>query len=288
MKVAIIGGTGKMGRWFASFLLKEGKEVVIIGRNEKKLLEAREQLGVEATTNLEAVKTADVVMISVPIDSFEEVVRQVKPHIRPKQIVVEITSVKASPVEMMHKHLKTAVVLGVHPMFGPGARDIANQNFVLTPTNPEEAALAEKVKSYLEEHDTRVTMMTPQGHDEMMSVVLGLSHFIAIVSADMLLSLDRFREMEAVSGSTYRLLLTLVKGVVSEDPELYASLQMNFPHMTEIEGLFLKSSKTWADIVKRQDKQEFVRRMKALKDRLEKTDPSFNTAYENMYRLLGK
>ncbi len=50
MKVAIIGGSGKMGQWFASFLLKDGKEVVITGRNEKKLLEAKQQLGIETAT----------------------------------------------------------------------------------------------------------------------------------------------------------------------------------------------------------------------------------------------
>ena len=41
MRVAIIGGSGKMGRWFADFLLKDGKEVVLTGRNQKKLLEAK-------------------------------------------------------------------------------------------------------------------------------------------------------------------------------------------------------------------------------------------------------
>ena len=71
MKIAIIGGYGKMGRWFAEFLLKDGKEVVISGRNEAKLLEVKQQLGVEATSdNREAVKNADVVIISVPIDGF--------------------------------------------------------------------------------------------------------------------------------------------------------------------------------------------------------------------------
>ena len=44
MRVAIIGGSGKMGRWFANFLLKDGKEVVITGRNEGKLLEAQQEL----------------------------------------------------------------------------------------------------------------------------------------------------------------------------------------------------------------------------------------------------
>jgi len=289
MKVAIIGGSGKMGRWFASFLLKDGKEVIITGRNEKKLLEAKEQLGVEVTTSFSsAVKSADVVLISVPIDNFEEVVKQLQPYLQPKQVIIDITSIKVFPVETMHKYIKTGLVLGAHPVFGPGARDILNQNFVLTPTNKKETALAQKIKQYLEARGARVTLMTPQEHDEMMAVILGLSHFIAIVSADTLLSFDRLKQMEAVGGSTYKVLLMLAEGVISEDPEFYASLQMNLPKITEIEELFQKSSKTWADVVKNKDRQEFVKRMNALKDRLEKGDPDFRKAYENMYKLLER
>ena len=286
MRVAIIGGSGKMGRWFASFLLKEGQEVIITGRNEKKLREAKQQLGVEVATGFEAVKSADVVLISVPIDSFEEVVKQLPPYLHSKQIIIDITSIKVSPVEIMHKYLKTGLVLGTHPMFGPGAKGILNQNFVLTPTNDEETALAEKIKQHLEIRGARATLMTPHQHDEMMAVILGLSHFIAIVSADTLLGLGNLKQMGAIGGSTFKVLLTLAEGVISEDPEFYASLQMNLPGMTEIEELFQRSSKTWADIVRNKDRHEFIRRMNALKDRLEKTDPDFRKAYENMYKLL--
>ncbi len=288
MKVAIIGGSGKMGRWFANFLLKDGKEVIITGRNERKLLEARQQLGVEVATSMEAVKNADVVLISVPIDNFEEVVKQLPPYLNPKQVIIDIMSIKVFPVEAMHKHIKTGLVLGAHPMFGPGARDILNQNFVLTPTNQKETALAQKVKQYLEARGARATLMTPQEHDEMMAVILGLSHFIGIVSADTLLSFDKLKEMGAIGGSTYKVLLTLAEGVISEDPEFYASLQMNLPRMTEIEEQFQRSSKTWADIVRNKDRQEFVRRMNTLKDKLEKADPDFRKAYENMYKLLER
>jgi len=287
MRVAIIGGSGKMGQWFANFLLKDGKEVIITGRNEKKLLEAREQLGVETTSSLSsAVKSADVVLISVPIDNFEEVVKQLQPHLHPKQVIIDITSIKVFPVETMHKYIKTGLVLGAHPVFGPGARDIVNQNFVLTPTNEKETALAQKIKQYLEARGARATLMTPHEHDEMMAVILGLSHFIAIVSADTLLSFDSLKQMEAIGGSTYKVLLTLAESVISEDPEFYVSLQMNLPKMTEIEELFQRSLKTWADIVKNKDRQEFIKRMNALKDRLEKSIPDFRKAYENMYKLL--
>ena len=103
MRIAIIGGYGKMGRWFADFLLKDGKEVIIAGRNQEKLLEVKQQLGVEVTTsNVEAVKSADVVLISVPIDGFDSVVKQIAPHTHPEQAIIDVTSVKASPVEAMH------------------------------------------------------------------------------------------------------------------------------------------------------------------------------------------
>ena len=285
MRVAIIGGSGKMGRWFASFLLKDGKEVVISGRNEKKLLEAKRQLGVEVASNVEAVKSADAVLLSVPIESFEEVAAQISPHIQPRQIVVDISSIKVFPVETMHKHLKTRLVLGVHPLFGPGAGSITNQNFVLTPTNDEERALAQKIRKYLEARGGRVSLMTPREHDEKMAIVLGLSHFIAIVSADTLLSSD-LRQTETISGITYKVLLTLVESVLSEDPELYASLQMNLPNITEIEKLFQRKAKVWADLVKNKDRQKFVQQMKILRDKLEKGNPDFGRAYQNMYRIV--
>lgn len=245
-----------MGRWFARFLLKDGKEVVITGRNQKKLLEAKQQLEVEVATNVEVVKNADVVLLSVPIDNFEEVVEQISPYIHPKQFVIDITSVKVFPVEIMHKHIKTGLVLGAHPMFGPGAKGITNRNFVLTPTNDAERALAQKVKEYLEARGARTMLMTPSEHDEMMSVVLGLCHFIALVSADTLLSFDRLKQMEAIGGTTYKVLLTLAEGVISEDPEFYASLQMSLPNMAEIEALFQRRVKTWADLVKNRDRQK--------------------------------
>jgi len=277
-----------MGRWFTSFLLKDGKEVIITGRNQKKLLEAKQQLSVEVATNIEAVKSADVVLLSVPIDSFEEVVKQISPYTHSGQVIADITSIKVMPVEVMHKYIKTGLILGTHPVFGPGARDVASQNFVLTPTNDDERALAQKVKEYLEARGARVTMMTPHEHDEMMAVVLGLAHFISIVSADTLASFDKSSLMRAVGGTTYRVLLTLVESVISEDPELYASLQMSLPNMAEIEELFQRSSKTWADLVKDKDRQGFVKRMTALKDRLEKDNPDFGKAYQSMYKIMER
>ena len=285
MKVAIIGGSVKMGRWFARHLLAEGDEVVISGRTESKVMEARRELGVDTASSVEAVKDADVILLSVPIDTFEDIVVELAPHTQPEQVVVDITSVKVMPVAAMHRHLKTRLVLGTHPLFGPGAKGITGQNFVLTPTNDEEEALAERVRDYLETRGARVSLMTPEEHDDKMAVILGLSHFIAVVAADTLISSNKVAQPTALGGITYKVLLTLVESVISENPELYASIQMNLPGVAEIEALFQEKVAEWAEMVKNKDREAFIRQMKVLKNRLEKENPDFGKAYENMYRL---
>ncbi len=285
MRIAIVGGSGKMGQWFARLLRGEGNEVLVVGRSEEKLRHVRSDLDIETTTDISRVGDADVVIVTVPLDAFELVIGQVAPHVNSAQVVVDFTSLKAKPVDIMHTYIGAAVTLGTHPVFGPGAKSLANQNFVLTPTNEREYALALRVKEYLETHKARVSLMSPEEHDRMMTVILGLAHFIAIASADTLLSMDRFQEMKQIGGTTFRVLYTLVESVLSEDPELYASLQMGFPDISIIEGQFRQSVETWANIVKNNDRQTFVDRMTALKDRLEETDPDFRTAYEDMYRI---
>jgi prephenate dehydrogenase len=288
MKVAIIGGAGKMGQWIARHLLREGIQVVITGRNQEKLIAAGKKLGVPVATNVEAVKQADVVIISVPPETFETAVKGIVPYARAEQLFFDVTSLKTTPVEIMHRYINKGTILGTHPVFGPGAKSAANQNFVLTPTNEEEAVLAGKTKQYLEARGANVSVMTPTEHDRMMTVVLGLAHFIAIVSADTLLSLEKFEEMKKLGGTTFKVLYTLIESVISEDPELYASLQMSFPNIEEVEGLFQSKTKLWAEMVKNGDQQGFIRRMSTLREKLEKTDPAFKHAYENMYRITEK
>jgi len=282
-KVAIIGGYGKMGRWFARFLLGEGRQVVIAGRDQAKLEQAASELGCAFASDEEAVKQADAVILSVPIGSFEAITREIAPFARPGQYIFDITSVKAQPVEIMHRHFSGCRVLGTHPMFGPGADSIAGQRFVLTPCDDGEGSLAAKVRAYLEGRGAEVAVMSPSEHDELMSIVLGLSHFIALVSADTLLSLAKLKEAAVVSGTSYRLLLTLAEAVVSEDPDFYSTLQMSLPGMAKIEEIFLAKADSWLDLVRHGDRDNFVRRMSHLREQLRREDPDFDSSYKNMY-----
>jgi prephenate dehydrogenase len=286
LKAAIIGGSGKMGKWFARFLMQEGYEVVISGRNQDHLAAARKELGVMIASNIQSVKNADICLISVNIDSFEDVVKEISPYVNPEQIVIDVTSIKEYPVSVMHQYLKTTHILGTHPLFGPGARDLANQNFALTPTSEVEDRLAQKVSGLLKSKGARVSLMRPHEHDEIMTVVLGLAHFIAIVSADTLAGTGRMQQMKALGGSTYRVLTTLAESVISEEPELYATLQMRLPGLSNLEAIFQKNVVTWADLVRNHDRAGFAENMAALKKKFAESDINFGQAYGNMYKIM--
>lgn len=287
MKVVIIGGYGKMGRWFARALSAvEGLEVTIAGRDGAKLREAALQLGVKAAPALEAVMNSDAVILSLPIDSFEAICRELAPAVQRGQYIFDLTSVKRRPVEIMHKYFRGCRILGTHPMFGPGAASASGQRFVLTPTNSDELALAGIIHRYLEEWGARASIMSPAEHDELMSIVLGLSHFVALVSADTLLELGKLEEAEKVGGTSFRLLMTLAKAVTSEDPGFYSTLQMNLPGLTSIEDIFLSKARVWADMVKSGDGPGFAAKMRELEVKFRQADPGFADAYDNAYRLL--
>jgi prephenate dehydrogenase len=284
-KVAVIGGSGKMGQWFARLLVQEGKSVTLIGRNKTKLEEVQKKLNVAVSTKIGDIKLADAIIISVPVDNFEDTVKEMSPYTYFGQLIFDITSVKTIPVDLMHRYITNGQILGTHPVFGPGARSLANQNFVLTPTTPQEAKLAQKAEDFLVKREARVQIMTPAEHDSMMSVILGLAHFIAIVSADSLAGLEKLKEMESIGGITYKVLWTLVESVISEDPELYASLQMNLPQLPDLQQQFLKNTAEWTELVKNKDKDEFVRRMRAIRQQLETKSNNFGKAYDNMYKI---
>jgi len=285
MKVAIIGA-GKMGRWFTKFFLEEGDSVIVSDKDEGRLLKIRDEFGVETDSNVNAVKSVDRVLICVPLDDFEDVVKEIHLYIRPDQVVMDICSVKEIPVKIMHKYIKTGTILGTHPVFGPGAKNIKNQNFILTPTNSKEKRIAEDFKVWLEGRQANVFIMFPRKHDELMSVVLGLPHFLGLVVCDTLLDYGNFLETKRVAGASYKMLLTLAEAVASEETVFYTSLQLNLPEIEKIEGLFFEKSREWLNLIKRKDKSAFASKMELVKLRLTEANPDYAKSYEVMHKLL--
>jgi prephenate dehydrogenase len=285
MKVAVIGA-GKMGVWFAKFFLSKDYDVILADRKKEKL-EKQKNLLVDLTTNFEeAVKDADQILLCVSINAIEEVVKAISPAIHEGQIVMDICSIKETPVKTMHKYLKAATILGTHPVFGPGSNGVKHKAYVLTPTNAKEQEFAEKFKHWLEHEEAHVFIMTPKKHDELMSVVLGLPHFLGLVACETLLEQKDLPETKKVAGTTYRMLFTLAEATALETPELYASIQTNLANLGEIEDLFMTKAQELLTLIKNRDQKAIVERMEQLKKKLATADSDFEESYEVMYKML--
>jgi prephenate dehydrogenase len=285
MKTAILGA-GKMGVWFAKFCREKGERVVLADRNREKLAKLREELKVETADFEEAVRDADRIMICVSISAFEEVVKRIAPAIREGQVVMDICSVKAFPVKVMHENIKQGLVLGTHPVFGPGSSGVKHKAFILTPTNAEEKEIAEGFKKWLEREQARVFVMSPERHDELMAIVLGLPHFLGLAACDTLLEQPNFSETKKVAGTTYKMLFTLAEVTAVETPDLYASLQAHLPELEKIEELFMAKARKWLDLVKRGDSAAIAKRMEQLKAKMTEVDSDYAESYELMYKML--
>jgi prephenate dehydrogenase len=285
MRTAILGA-GKMGAWFVKFCKENGEQVILADRNKEKLARLGKELEVETANFEDAVKKADNVIICVSISAFAGIVKKIAPSVHEGQTVVDICSVKEQPVKIMHQYIKKGMVLGTHPVFGPGSKGVQNKAYILTPTNAKEQAFAEKYKTWLEKVGARVFIMSPKKHDEVMSVVLGFPHFLGLVACDTLLEQTDYAETKNVAGTTYRMLFTLAEVTALENPELFSSLQFNLPEMNKIENLFIEKAGEWLDLIKQKDSEAIAARMEQLKSKLKRTSRDYEKSYAIMYKML--
>jgi prephenate dehydrogenase len=114
--IGIIGGTGGMGKWFASFFQRQGYPVEVSGR----------RIGPDAQQMAER---CPVVMVGVPMEATEEVIRTIGPLMKRDSLLMDLTSLKVAPVRAMLENsistLSSAPVLlpcavKISPFIRPG------------------------------------------------------------------------------------------------------------------------------------------------------------------------
>lgn len=96
--------------------------------------------------------------------------------------------------------------------------------------------------------------LSPRKHDELMSLVLGLPHFISLVAGKTLAEMD-IKKLKSKTGPTFELLFSLIKKVVSQSPNLLSHLQITLPQTNEIENNFQKNTSFWQQIIKTKKKK---------------------------------
>ena len=242
MLAAIIGGTGQMGRFFAGVFRAAGWDVIVSGTKTP-------------LTGRDIATKADLVMVSVPIRATVGVIQEVAPLLSEEQVFCDLTSLKVEPVRAMLA--SRAQVIGLHPMFGPGAVSLRGQTIVATPARCEPETL-DTLLSVFRDQGAAITLSTPESHDRMMAVIQGLTHFGTLAKA------EAIRRTSADVGETltftspvYRIEVGFVGRLLAQDAGLYGDiLQMN-PAVPEVLGEFEAAVRTLREIVESGDDERF-------------------------------
>lgn len=284
MKVAVIGGAGKMGRWLVKHFLTQGHSVVISDLKRDEAEAFAERVGAEvAAGNLEAAEGADVVLVSVPIEITPKVLMDVAPNLKENAELVEIASLKTHIIPVLRKIAESRCVktVSIHPLFGPGAKKLSEERIALIPVSNLEMEVKEAGRLF---PGAEIIPVDAEIHDRIMALTLSVPHFINIAFTS-LLGEENLELLKRLGGTTFILQLALSEGVMTEDPHLYASIQMSSDYTIHYLDRLLSKMKSLRDVIARKDEEAFSRLYNEARTRISR-DETFRDAYERMYRLL--
>ncbi|MFC1787552.1 prephenate dehydrogenase [Halobacteriota archaeon] len=261
-KVLIIGGAGNMGQWFARSLKRQNYAISIADIDSHAQEVARE-LGIGFVEDvIPAVGDFDIVLISVPINVTEEVIGKVAPHMRPGSLLMDVTSVKKGPMKAMGAVPKGVETIGTHPMFGPTVSEPLGQTVILVTVDGRCENWLPKIVALFENSGAHVEFLSAEEHDQMMSVVQGLTHFayIAIGATIEALEFDLSKSRRFMSP-VYEIMVDFVGRILAQNPHLYAMIQA-FPDVKRVHNTFITQCLELSGSAESGETEKFVRLMR--------------------------
>ncbi|MEH6692523.1 MAG: prephenate/arogenate dehydrogenase family protein [Pseudorhizobium pelagicum] len=212
-RIALIG-IGLIGSSIARDVKALGlaKEVVISTRSAETLHRAEElQLGTSYTASAaEAVKGADLVIVSVPVGASEEVARQIAATLKPGAIVTDVGSTKASVIAQMAPHMPEGVhFIPGHPLAGTeksgpdaGFEGLFQGRWcIFTPLPDTDPEALRRLTAFWTALGSRIDEMDPQHHDKVLAIVSHLPHIIAYNIVGTADDLETVTESEVIKYS---------------------------------------------------------------------------------------
>ncbi len=217
-RVALIG-IGLIGSSLARVIRREGlADHIAISTRSPATLGRAEALGLGDsyhTDAVEAVKDADLVIVSVPVGASEAVAKEIAPGLKPGAILTDVGSTKASVIAQMKPHVPDGVhFIAGHPIAGTehsgpdaGFPELFTGRWcILTPEAGTDENAVARLARFWEACGSKVDIMDPQHHDMVLAIVSHLPHIIAyniVGTADDLESVTK-SEVIKYSASGFR------------------------------------------------------------------------------------
>ena len=273
-EIAIIGVNGKMGKWFANYFHKIGFEVTGFDIKEP----IKEKYIIKGSSLVGAILKTDYVLLATPTKNTPEIIRLIAKEMKRGSYLIEISSHKSKTAQTLLKMPDKVQPVCIHPMFGPGTKKLDGKNIVIIPIKDAKKEL--EITKLLFPSANFVTIDAAE-HDKKIAVILGLTHLINIVFANILAKDEKISLTKKMSGTTFKAQKIITESILTESPELIETIISN-PEVRKYGEEF------WKDIGKLlTDSQEgksedIINYIKATESKLSK-----NTDLDKSYKKLS-
>ena len=229
-------GCGLMGGSFALAAKKAGlvKRVVGYSKSPSTTFRAR-QMGVideEASSALQAVSGADLVLLAIPVASTEATLTNIKHLLQPNTLVMDVGSTKLDVVNAARHALKDrfGCFVPAHPITGKEVSgvDHADANLyqgaqvVLTPTELTKVAQLRDAEALWKSIGAHVTSMAPEMHDAALAASSHAPHLIAMAFMNSLTTQDNGHRALSLAGPGFRDFTRVAAG----EPQMWRDIFM--------------------------------------------------------------
>jgi prephenate dehydrogenase len=276
-KITVVGAGGQMGQWFAKYFADAGFEVT--GYDSENKVSGKGILISESLVG--GILKADYVVLCTPTRRTPEIIRLIAKEMKRGTYLIEISSEKSKVVSSLSKMPAKINPICIHPMFGPGTKTIKGQNIISVPIKDAKKELT--VAKTLFEGANFVTIDAAE-HDKKIAVILGLTHLMNLVFANIISKDEKMNLTEKMSGTTFRVQKTLAESIMTESPELIETIIAN-PEIRRV------AEELWKDIgrlltsVQESKTEEVVNYIKECQERLgQHTD--INESYKKLTKMV--
>jgi prephenate dehydrogenase len=236
--IAIVGGTGRMGRVLVRLFQPSRARIVLCSRNPRKAKRSCQYLGVK-TRSQDDVQDADVVVVSVPIEKTVTTCKRLLKKMKPRSLLIDVTSVKKGIVNNITVNVpETIEYLSLHPLFGPETQNLKGENVLAI--NPKTGPLSKTILNFLSRSGLKTSHVTIDEHDRKTAITQALHHFAYASLATCMMKLMRKPDFQKYSTRSLKNTIELIQ-FFSNNLDTIMEIQKKNPYAADARRAFAQT-----------------------------------------------
>ncbi len=275
-QITIIGAGGQMGQWFVKYFSGQGFQVT--GYDSENKISGKDVIISESLVG--GILKADYVVLCTPTRRTPEIIRLIAKEMKRGTYLIEISSEKSKVVSSLSKMPTKINPLCIHPMFGPGTKSIKGQNVISIPIKDAKKELTVTKELFAGANFVTIDAIE---HDKKIAVILGLTHLMNVVFANIISKDEKMNLTEKMSGTTFRIQKTLSESIMTESPELIETIITN-PEIRRVAEEFWKDIGKLLTAIQESKTEEILDYVNECQERLSKHTDT-NDSYKKLTKM---